>query len=256
MRGLGMDLSKLTGPQRRVLRKQKRKSKVRKDFINGIVNTNQLAKIHNVSTQTISIYLREIRDELHSDFLKAGAAELAAAEARLLNVFATAVDGYERSKEESITVTTSTQSAKCRECKGTGSVDDGQCIFCEGSGVIESTETKRRIQGQAGDPNMLRVQVDCVKEINRIRGHGKEDKRTVNVFATAEKVMASVDLSRINEGDMLDALDVMDRLTGNTAPSADSDDVVDVETSDPLASGNGSPGDQTGIPDDVDSDEW
>jgi RecJ-like exonuclease len=172
-----------------------------------------------------------------------------------MSTYACAVDSYEQSKLDAKTVTTSTSVRTCTVCKGTGTQKDNECDVCSGEGTVEYTETRKTIRGQAGDPNHLRVQVDCLKEINRIRGHHQHDKQTVNVFAKAEQVIVGVDLSGAREDDMLDALDVFDRLT-QTIPGESMGELDGPTNDSPGEFSEGrSSADSEGLSD-LDSEEW
>jgi hypothetical protein len=229
------------------LRKLERKAAVRRDFLNGIVSYQELADRHQISYQTIYGYIQEIRQEIRQEYKRAGETEIGVIEQRLVSTYACAVDSYEKSKLDAETITTSTSVRTCMVCRGTGIRKDDPCDVCNGDGSVSYTETRKTIRGQSGDPNHLRVQVDVLKEINRIRGHHQHDKQTVNVFAQAENVIVGIDLSKADDDSMLDALEAFDRLT-QAVPRQETPAL-------PVESIEGR-SENTNGPDDLDAEDW
>jgi len=79
-----------------------------------------------------------------------------------------AYDGFQRSKNNTETVQTAYERKPCRDCGGTG--NKGKCKRCQGTGEILIENVTRRVTGQAGDPTLLRVYMDSIKEAARIQG--------------------------------------------------------------------------------------
>jgi len=192
----------------------KRKANVRRDFLNGIVDIQELSARHGIKAPTLSNYLKEIRQEIWEEDKEVAREEFEITNRRLMGVFANAVDSYQRSKKDSEEITTEYKPKSCEICKGTGMKDGEWCDACDGDGTVLVEVVTRKIKGQAGDSSHLRIQLDVLREVNRIRGHyPKEYKDGVgNTNLFIQQNNNTIDLSGVPDKDVLRALEAVDSL--------------------------------------------
>jgi hypothetical protein len=160
------------------------------------------------------VYIKEILSDIAYEDREQAQYQFQMAEQRLLQVYAKASDAFERSKKNNETITTSYTPRTCSACKGTGMLngdpETGEwCNNCDGNGKVIIETVNRRVQGQAGDPNFLRIQCDCIKEINRIRGHYKENNTHLHIHQNNE---LNIDLTKVPDELLLQALNTIDTL--------------------------------------------
>jgi len=191
----------------------KRRALIRDDFLNGM-STDDLATRHGVSKMTIARYLKAILKEMAWEDKEQGVEKLILTERRLMTVFSKAADSFERSKKDATETSTQYKPKTCPACEGSGRKGAKRlCRMCEGEGRIFAETTTKKVKGQSGDANFLRVQLDCLKEVNRIRGHyPKEYADGTNNRHLHIHQGPTIDLSNVSDDVLLKALETVDLL--------------------------------------------
>ena len=139
-------------------------------MLRGLTDQALLAVRFGVSVKTICIDQQEIRKRWLGESIR-GEKERRAVYLQMWRLLhRLGVDGYERSREDEVTVTTEYRPKKCPDCKD-GMLAGGEwCKVCGGEGeTIQEVVTKRMV-GSAGDPSFLRVSGDAIREMVRLEG--------------------------------------------------------------------------------------
>jgi len=209
--------------------KLKRKALMRDDFLNGM-SADELAARHGVSFMTATRYIKELLKDMAWEDKELGVERLALTERRLLTVYSKAAASFERSRQDSEEYITQYRPDECPVCGGTGRRVKTKklCSKCEGEGRIFTEVTTKKVKGQAGDANFLRVQLDCLKEVNRIRGHyPKEYADGTNNRHLHIHQGPIIDLSNVSDDVLLRALEAVDLLKQPLAIDVDSREVIE-----------------------------
>lgn len=207
----------------------KRMEKVREDvLVRRITNHRVLAARHNLSVSTISKYIKRIKTEASEQFHKRGWDITSMSWLSLNDVIQKCQAGFERSKKEKVKIRTEYQREKCKYCKGNGIVKEDdfeeECDNCEGNGFVTVEIVTEERTGQAGDPRFLNLIKDCVKEQCKLAGIYPKNGEGINI----NMIAPSVDLSKISDDDVLDALSkIQSKVLPNS--SNDDEDILDVD---------------------------
>ena len=211
---------RLANNKKNRLRKIRRKNGVRRDILNGITNYEELARRNGVAYGTIGTYIREIAAEMEIEDQDTFEMMVSLQERRLLTVFSTAHRSFLRSQQNAEQLTTVSKRFRCARCGGLGKTlktsDNGRkqkvtCPRCKGTGKVRVDTVTKVIKGQSGDASFLRVQVDCVREINRIRGLLAKEKREGSKHLHIHQ-QAKTDLSKVPDDVLIKALETIDQL--------------------------------------------
>jgi hypothetical protein len=196
----------------------KTRNAVRRDFFNGITSYTDLANRHGISGATVTKYIKAIMREVVWEDNETGKEQFVLAERRLMSIYSKAVDAFERSRKNAEEISTQYIPKPCPDCKGVGfeggdKSTERWCVTCDGDGKIMTEIVTKKVKGQAGDANFLRVQLDCIREINRIRGHYPKSYAdgTNNTHLHLHQA-PTMDLSNVPEDVLLKALEAMDQL--------------------------------------------
>lgn len=157
----------------------RRRRSVERDYIAGLVSITDLAVRYGVSISTISNDLKAIfyswkeQEEEQLEELRKPIDRTHAVRA-LTEVWRLAGQGFKRSQQNKEQITTEYKQVECEDCKGTGWKDGDEnsgewCPTCDGdkTKTVEQVTVKRT--GQAGDPAFLRVGVDAIREVARLK---------------------------------------------------------------------------------------
>ncbi len=96
---------------------------------------------------------------------------------------------------------------------------------CDGEGKVVNEVVVREIRGQPGDPAFLKIQLDCIREITRLKGLypvGKEGKSQLQINIGTE--IPRVDLSKVPKDNLLEVMRLLQ------AGQQEQTDVIDVES--------------------------
>lgn len=206
-----------------------RRRAVRTDLLNGVVNRADLAARHGVSVPTISIDIKEILYAMRRQYEEEGRFESEFIQEKLNHVYQKATKAFERSQQEAEKIRTEYVKRRCPDCNGTGMEggdEDSEewCERCEGGGIVVDEVVTREVRGQSGDANFLRVQIDCLKELSKLKGvypiTKREEKGIVNMNVIQ---IPGVDLSQVPSEKLLEAMKVLQ------VASKSDQDVIDVE---------------------------
>lgn len=129
---------------------------------------SQISKEMGLSAKRATTLMRIVQKRWAGESPEELEAKRATAMRRLENVANHALEAFEKSQEDKVSITIQKRPETCKACGGTGS--DGDCPVCEGSGtVIHEIITKDRV-GQAGDSSMLQVARQCWEGIAKLQG--------------------------------------------------------------------------------------
>jgi len=146
------------------LRTRKRKWRVLEYALQGQVDPVRIGSAMGVPVPLIACDLRWVSKML-AQRDKQEIAELQALHgARLQELGYKALVAFERSRQDEETVTTSFHNVTCKRCKGKGSLngDEGEwCPDCDGNGYKTVERVRRKVRGQAGDPQFLKTAIDA-----------------------------------------------------------------------------------------------
>lgn len=200
-----------------------RRRRIEKDYISGLVSGQELAIRYGVSASTISNDLKAIFEKWR-EAIEERTEELRKPIDRthailaLTEVYRLSGEGFRRSQQNKQEIKTEYRRVKCEDCKGTGweggEESSGEwCNTCDGDGerMIELVTTKET--GQAGDPAFLRVGVDAIREVARLRALYPErpDARqgrviSLNLYET------KIDINAADPDDILTAKMILAKL--------------------------------------------
>jgi len=219
---------KRSPPDGKEMQRMERLRKVRTDFLNGITSRTELSIRHGISLAMATQDVKKIMNDLRQQYKEDGLYEAELLQERVTKVYQKAVVGFERSRTDKEKVRIAYEKEKCEECNGSGfDSDEDWCGSCEGRGFVIVEKQVREVTGQAGDPNMLRVQLDCLKELARLKGLvpvGKESLINTQINVGVE--LPGVDLGKVSDDDLLKAVSL---LQVEIEPSVEKD-VIDVES--------------------------
>ena len=205
----------------------KRRDNIRRDILNGIESRTALAVRYGKSLPVISEDVKAIMLDIRKQYEENGLVEAEVIQERVNSVYSKAADGFERSRQDEEKIKISYERNKCPDCSGTGLEEgsDEWCFSCDGEGVIVDEVITREIRGQAGDSAFLRVQLDCLKELARLKGLVAVSRDERNAVQININTMG-VDLSNVSNANLLEALKFLQ------PPSRNGDQqTLDVESS-------------------------
>ena len=175
----------------------------------GIRSRRELAIRHGVTMQVVTLDLKAYWKEVKEEYRKEAVENAMVMERVLYYVYQQAIDSWERSKKNAEEITTSYDRVKCKLCDGTGFKPGTTvwCDECEGEGISIIERVTRREKGQAGDPAILRVALDSMKEIGKIQGIKIPDQS--GVIPNVNQFFGNnlIDLSGLSDDDLLDAVE-------------------------------------------------
>lgn len=129
---------------------------------------SQISKEMGLSAHRTKSLMRMVQKRWAGESPEELEAKRATAMRRLENVASHALEAFEKSREDKVSITIQKRPETCKACGGTGA--DGECPVCEGSGkVVHEIITKDRV-GQAGDSSMLQVARQCWEGIAKLQG--------------------------------------------------------------------------------------
>ena len=197
-------------PVKTPIQAMKRRAKVRIDLLNGIENRTELANKYGVEVVTITKDIQAIMLSIRKQFVEDGIYESELIQQRMVKVYAESVNGFERSQRNAEKIKTTYEIRPCIKCGSSGTIinNDGeeqQCNKCNGEKEVVVEIVTREVKGQSGDPTFLKVQLDCLKEIARLKGLYLASRRdTININIGAS--IPGVDLSKVSNNNILEAL--------------------------------------------------
>jgi len=215
-----------------VLAKIDKKRRIRMDVLNGITSRRDLAIRHDMAPNNVNKMVKEIYEELRSQYEEDGVYESVMLQEKFNIVFQRAVASFEESQKDSEKVRTTYEVIDCPSCRG----KDDWCELCNGKGKITERLVMKEVKGQAGDPTFLKVQHDCLKEMGRLKGLypiGKREGDGTSVVGVQINMQSGgVDLSEVSNDQLLEAMKVL-KITEEEVidvDSEESDDLVEVES--------------------------
>jgi len=146
-----------------------RRRKVRDLVLQGVFQEDIAVRLGvceaTITNDVKAIYAKWMDDD------KAATKEKIARRVRQLELSAReAYNSFQASKNNVETVQTTYDRETCKTCEGTGRKGAKPCKVCEGTGIKLIENITRRQTGQAGDPSLLRVYVESIKEASRLQG--------------------------------------------------------------------------------------
>lgn len=148
---------------------RKRRSNIRDLMLMGI-STVDIAVRLGCSQPTVSNDIQAIFEQWALEDAETTKQKIARRVRQLELSAREAYDGFQRSKNNIETIQTAYERKPCRDCVGKGKQGNRVCKICQGTGEILIENVTRRVTGQAGDPTLLRVYMDSIKEAARIQG--------------------------------------------------------------------------------------
>lgn len=167
-------------PKLRRLEGLRRRAKVKKLLLKGL-DIPEIAQIMGLPYRTIKkIHDKicdemETKDEKSTELLRQKRLE----QADLLTH--TALDEFERSRQDEVIVTTTKKRVMCSACRGTRELRGEPCSVCEEDGRVEVVEKNKRVRGKVGDSSLLKEAREAVKMGAQIEGLDPAKKVDHNV---------------------------------------------------------------------------
>jgi DnaJ-class molecular chaperone len=150
-----------------------------------------------------------------------------------MDVYRQASDGYERSKQDAEEISTVYTPKNCEACGGTGyRVRDKKkkvCSVCKGEGFTLAENVTRKVKGQAGDPQFLRIKIEVMRELNKMKGHYSDSGRlgSGNTFVNIKGDVDMELVSRMDEKTLIKAMELLDEIKENKPQ--EEEEPIDVE---------------------------
>jgi len=159
---------------------EQRRQRLLKKYIDGCRHFHELAASEGVSRATVHKDLKVAFGWLRGEHDPAEEMKQIrdVAVAQLMEDRYKASVEFERSKQSRVEITTTYGTRKCPDCDPPGFAKDGTwCKTCNGEGELMTETEVRKVTGQCGDPQYLRVMTFCASEVAKIQGAYRKDDR-------------------------------------------------------------------------------
>lgn len=147
-----------------------RRRQVLQLMLSGVKGLEEIAVRVGSKTQTIIGDVKYIRNQVRREEARYYSTEIAMRCRQLDDTMRRALESYEVSRRPEETINTQYVDVPCPKCEGTGKRGSGKCKACDGVGYRTEEHVTRKVRGQAGDAAHLRVAVECIDKIARLRG--------------------------------------------------------------------------------------
>ena len=145
---------------------------------------NELSKIVGVTPSTVRMYLSEILTSLKERHDEEEEHDYHLIRESFEKTIQLATDEYLRSRKDEEQERIEEKETICPNCNGTQYKDESQCEVCNGKGsIIQKKKTKIR-RGKTGDPNLLRMRHEAVKEMAKLLNLYPDSNTNLNISGT------------------------------------------------------------------------
>ena len=170
---------KLTKSQ---VRKLEIKRKLRYEYLlKNNRDINELSKLVGVTPQTIRLYLSEIHQQLKERHETEEEHDFHLLREGIEQTIQLATEEYLRSRQDEQQERIEEKEIVCPMCQGTQYKDNIPCKTCNATGLIIQKKITRSVRGKTGDPNLLRMRLESLKEYGKLLGIYPDSNTNINV---------------------------------------------------------------------------